>query len=126
MDQGTGISFAHDSGYFSSIVAFSIAGVNRPAVDVTTYADAGARIFDPSDVWDPGQVTVQIQFDPATLPSLLAGDAKETGTITWSNAAGTTWAADAFMVDFSVETGMEERNLADCTLQISGDWVVTP
>jgi len=75
----------------------------------------------PGDVVDPGELEVQFNFNPDTLPP-LEGSA-ESCTITFDE--GATWSGSAFMREFSVGVPMDGVMSGRAILAFSGNITVT-
>ncbi len=123
-DQGAGISITFASGFFGTITSMSYSGITREAIDITTFAESGGKTYAPSDLYDLGELEIEMLFAPATSPHVL-GSAAETCTVTWSNSAGTTWAASAFMTNYApAASDSQDRVRASATLKFSGDLTI--
>lgn len=134
-DQATGISITFDSGFFAMITDVSWDGISRGSIETThseTSPTNGAvwRTFQPSELIDAGSLQVEIQFEKNTTPPWDA--AAETCTVTFPQASvetgsAATWAASAFMTDFSYNANPLSDDLmsATCTLKFSGAITIT-
>ena len=100
-DKGAGVSIAFDTNFLANATSFNWSGIERESVDTTTLATTGGMTKEPADLYDPGQWTTEILFDPDDVPSLTALAASETLTVTLTDTGGTTWAANAFMTSYS-------------------------
>lgn len=98
-DQGTGITLTFGTTSFTGeITDISRTGYSRPAVQTThsSTADSGntpldgdgpnARIFIPSDLYDEGEVDVEVHFNAEQDLAGLKKAASETITITFPDA----------------------------------------
>ncbi len=118
---GTGSSISFNSTYFAQILDISWSGVSRAAIDTSHFgiaavtADFGNKTFLPGDHSDPGELTVEFNFNPDTAPPIDA--AKESTTVTFKD--GATWTGSAFMTDFSFSCPYEDRMTATATLKFT-------
>jgi hypothetical protein len=125
-DKGTGVAIAFDSSFLGDAVSFNWTGIAREAVNVTTLATTDGMTYEPADQYDPGEWSAEILFDPADAPSIQALAAAETITVTWSNAAGTTWACEGFMTNMDINAAdSTDRVRASLTGKFSGDITIT-
>lgn len=125
-DQGTGISITFDTGFLGSILSMSWTGISREVIEVTTFATAGGRSFELSDLYDAGEIECEILFNPADAPKVLSSAASETVTVTYSNSGATTWAASGLLrnIDVSAPEAIG-RVLATATLKLTDEITVT-
>lgn len=119
---GTGTTITFNSGFFAEILSANWSGFERAAIDTTNFATTTARTFIPGDLYDPGEIEVELAFQPDT--ELPLDQAAETVTITWPD--GSTWAGSAFMRAGSITAPLEEKMTATATLKFSGAITVTP
>ncbi len=125
-DVGTGAAITFASGYFGEITGFSMDGMERPSIDTTHLGTTNARTFIPGDLYDPGELAVELQFDTQTLPPFSA--TAETVTVTFPLTSGgttTTWAASGFLTSFNYDVPLEDLNTASATVKLSGQVTVT-
>lgn len=121
LELGTGTTIAFDTGFFAEIVSIDWSGITREAIDSSHFGTSAWRTFQPADLVDPGELQVEIHFDPDDTPA--HGGAAETCTITWPDT--TTWAASAFMTNFEITGEFEGKLTATATLKFSGAITVT-
>lgn len=127
VDNGTGASITFGtSGFSANITAINGEDITRPEIDTTHLGTTTARTFIPGDLYDPGGVTFDLQFDPDDFPPI--GSAAETVTITFPLSSGgssaATWAASGFMTAFSYGVPLEALMTGTATVKFSG--VITP
>lgn len=121
-DQGHGIALSHDSGFYASgLRSVRWTGANRGEVDTTANDTENAKTNAPAELYDPGELQLGGFFNPAVQPALIAGDAAETATVTWTNAAGSTLAASGWMKSFEADgSQQEERVMFNAVIRLSG------
>lgn len=118
-DTGIGTAITFSTGFLSRVLSIEISGIEREELDGTTMASAGnAKTFLPADLYDPGEMTVEMQFDTDAAPP-IAG-AAETITITWPDAE--TWACSGFLKSMSVNAVPEEIMTATAVIKFTGPW----
>jgi len=120
---GFGLTMTYNSSFFAYIRVVSVNGISREAVD-TTHAgtSSGNATSIPSDIKRWGTIQVEGLLDHNTPPPI--DDAAETVTITYPLATGetvaATWAASAFMTEFSQSAPYDGICTFSATLTISG------
>ena len=130
---GTSITFA-DSGFTAEIVDIQIGGISREAVDVTEMSDTvgagniGGREFIPTRLADPGELTLEVHFDPDVTPPVNLPP--EQIDIDFPLAPGdltaAKWEALGFCTSYDAAVPLEDKMTATITIKISGDITITP
>ena len=123
----TGLTITFDSGFFAQITNVNWTGITRPAIKTShmgTAAPSSNQIandtFIPGDLIDPGSLEVEGHFNPDTDPPMdQAAAATCTVTIPGSTTPAT-WAASAFMTEFSIAMPLEDKMTFSATLKFSG------
>lgn len=128
IDNGTGASITFGTSSFSATVtAINGEAIERVAIETSHLGTTTARTFIPGDLFDPGEVSLELLFDPDNKPPL--NGAAETITVTFPVAAGetngATWAASGFVTGFSYGVPLEELMTGTMTIKLSGDITVT-
>lgn len=119
---GTGTTITFDSGFFAQILSVNHSGISRGSIDTTHMGTTTARTFAATDLFDAGELEVEIHFNPDTRPPI--DDAAETCTVTFPSTA--TLAGSAFMTGFQYGDPLEDKMTATATLKFSGDLTFTP
>ena len=135
VDIGTGtiITFA-TSAFTADLLSVDLSGITRESIETSHMGTAapGAgeianKTFIPGDLTDPGEISIEIHFNPETTPPIDA--AAEVITITWPLAAGQavagTWASSGFMTDFTITDPLEDKMTATATIKLSGPITLT-
>lgn len=112
---GTTLSFAGSNEFTAEITGFNLDGRELPVIDVSALSDTGFRKKISGKLEEPGQLSVEINFDPSDPPSV--GD-KGAITVTWPDA--TTLTGSGFVQSFSVNTPLEDKMTATFTFQFDG------
>ena len=127
VDLGTGLSLTFGtSGFTANLLSVNGQDISRPAIQTTHLGTTTAHTFIPGDLYDPGGVEIEFQFDPDDYPPI--DQPAETITVTYPLSSGGTtaanWAASGFMTDFSWGAPLEELMTGSATLKLSG--AITP
>lgn len=119
--KGHGTTIAWETGFFATILGISLGGVERAAVLTSHFGTTNYKTFEPADLTDPGEITVEIQHDTAKAPPVL--EAAETLTITWPDSQ--TLACSGFMTGYEFSAVDEElvRATARIKLTSTPTWV---
>lgn len=123
--QGTYVSFGTA---LHTATGFKITGVNHGgmtrAVADATHMLSSAKEFVASSIYDPGELSVEVLFDPAVKPTTdLANVAtNQTVNVYWANGgtAVTLWSAFGYMTQFEAGAQMEEMMSGTVTIKLSG------
>jgi len=123
-DVGAGIALTFNSGFFAEILSVDGPSLTRDPVETThSTSSNNAKTFIPSDFYDPGELTVEINYDPDAEPPI--DQAAETVTITYPTPSGgmtgATVAGSGFMTAFTPSSPIEDRMTATATIKFSGD-----
>lgn len=118
-DTGLGTTIAFSSSFLARVQSMEISGIERAELESTTMAStAGGKTFLPGDLYDPGEMTVEMQFDTDAAPPITG--AAETVTITWPDLE--TWACSGFLKSISVNVTPEEIMTATAVIKFTGAW----
>ena len=130
VDVGTGTTITFGtSGFTANLMSVRWSGISRAAIDTshmgTTAAGAnqfGSRTFIPGDLVDPGELALEVQFNPQTNPPI--GAAAETITVTFPLVAGdatpASWACSGFVTAFEITDPLDDKMMATMTVKLSG------
>jgi len=127
-DIGTGTTVLFGtSGFTGHLLDVSWDGIERPSIDTSHLATVGFMTFIPGDLVDPGEISLELAFDPDDTPPIQAS--AETVTVTFPLFALTTpanWAASGFMRTFSFSSPLEEKMTATTAVKASAAITFTP
>ncbi len=115
---GTGTSITFESGFFAEILDITGPSMERPAIDTTHMGTTNARTFVPGDLYDGGELQVELAFAPGTFPPI--GQAASAFTITFPDSAASEWSGTGFLTSAENAIPLEERMTQSCTLKITG------
>lgn len=130
---GTTITFG-TSAFTANLMKVGWKGIKRGSIDTTHMGTAvvsgtkfGDRTYIPTTLSDPGEIDIEIHFNPDKLPPI--DKAAETITVTFPLATGLatapTWAGTGFMTEFSFEAPLEDKMTGTGKLKMSGNITIT-
>lgn len=127
VDLGTGasVTFATSS-FTANITSIGFSGMERASVDTSHLGTTTAMTFVAGDLYNAGELELEIQFDPDDFPPIKT--AAETITVTFANLGGTTpadWEFTGFCTGFSAGVPLEELMTGTITIKITGDITAT-
>ncbi len=115
---GTGSTIVFGtSGFTAEILDITPPGQTRESIDVSHQGTVGARRFLPGKLFDPGELSFDIQFNPDTDPP-IDQDA-ETVTITYPS--GAIHSFTGFMTAYNPAGPMEDKMTGTVTVKVDGD-----
>jgi uncharacterized membrane protein len=123
--QGTYVTFgsalATATGY--KITGVNHGGITRAVADAT-HMQSVAKEFVGSSIYDPGELSVEVLFDPAIKPTsdLTNVATNQTVNVYWA-AGGTAtqlWSAYGFATGFEAGAQMEDMMSGTLTIKLSG------
>jgi hypothetical protein len=120
MSEGIGtastVALTTDSGNYSGeVLSFSIDGEEVPVIDMTHMGTVAYREKVFGSLVEPPQLTVEINYDPASPPPLGVVD---TITVTWPDAS--TLIGTGAIVSRSSETPNEDKMTGNFVFQFDG------
>ena len=118
---GFGTALHTASGY--KITGVNHSGVSRAVADAT-HMLSSAKEFIGSAIYDPGELSVEVLFDPAIKPTAdLANVATgQVVSVYWASGGTTTtlWSAFGYATGFEASAAMEDMNSGTLTIKLSG------
>lgn len=128
-DQGFGTTITFQSGLFAEIRGVRRSGLARDSLETTHMGSTnGWRTFMPSDLKDPGEIEVDLLFDPATKMAAIKtaiAAAAETITITYPIKSGhtnpATDACSGFMTSFDSDDPHDAIMTGTAKLKLTGE-----
>lgn len=123
--QGTYVAFGTSlhsaTGY--KITGVSHGGISRAVADATHMVST-AKEFVASAIYDPGELSVEVLFDPSIKPTsdLQNVATNQVVTVFWANggSAVTQWTAFGFATGFEAGAQMEDMMSGTLTIKLSG------
>ena len=118
---GFGTALHTATGY--KITGVNHGGITRAVADAT-HMLSSAKEFVASSIYDPGELSVEVLFDPSIKPTadLANVSTAQTVNVYWA-AGGTTtqlWSAYGYMTQFEAGAQMEEMMSGTVTIKLSG------
>jgi hypothetical protein len=118
---GFGTALHTATGY--KITGVNHSGVSRAVADAT-HMQSSAKEFIGSAIYDPGELSVEVLFDPAVKPTAdLANVAtNQVVSVYWASGGTTTtlWSAFGYATGFEASAAMEDMNSGTLTIKLSG------
>jgi hypothetical protein len=116
-DLGHGAAITFSTGFLALLLSIDWTGISREAIETTVLGTTGGKTYMPGDNYDPGELSVEMQFASDAAPPITA--IAETVTLTFDDAE--TWAAEAFMTGYEITNITNEGVMtANATLKFSG------
>ena len=127
VDLGTGTTITFGtSGFTANVVSVDWDGIERASVQTSHLGTTTAHTFIPGDLYNPGEISLEIQFDPDDFPPI--DQAAETITVTFPLSSGgstaANWAGTGFATGFTAGVPLEELMTGTLTVKMSG--AITP
>lgn len=116
---GGSVTFGTSS-WSAAITNIEWGGLEREAIETTHLGTTTAKSFMPSDLYDPGDLTLTVNYDPNVPPPYTG--AAETITVTYPN--GATYAGSGFIVSFT-PGGMAVDELMEAEVKIKFTGAIT-
>jgi hypothetical protein len=123
-DIGTGTSIVFvTSGFDAEFLSVDWSGIARGVVDSSHLLTVNWRTFIPTDLVDPGEIQVEMAFDPSDQPPLH--ELPERIIVTFPVPAGlvtpANWQGDGFMSGFEFNVPLEDKMTGTGTLKMTGE-----
>jgi len=122
-DVGTGLSVAFGTTSFTAeIIGVNGNDVSREVIETSHLSTTTWKTFMPGDLTDPGELELEIAFDPDDTPPHT--NAAETVTVTFptptGKTSGATLACSMFLTSWNWGAPLEGKMTANITLKCSG------
>jgi len=115
-DIGTGASITMTGTFAARVLAINWSGWARGSVQSSDMATTVAHTFIPTRLYDPGELSVDIQLKTDEFPPIM----DVIGTVTLTFDDGETWAADGFATGFELAAPLEDMMTGTLTIKLSG------
>ena len=127
-DIGQGTYVVFGTALTAGTAGYRITGVNHGgmtrAVADATHMLSSAKEFLASSIYDPGELSVEVLFDPAIKPTtdLANVSTAQVVNVYWANGGSSTmlWSAYGYMTQFEAGAQMEEMMSGTVTIKLSG------
>ena len=125
--QGTFVTFGGIVGSGTAaykVNSVSLSGLTRDVVDASHLLTTGGKVFLASEMYDPGELTLEIHHDPSLNPlSILTNVAtNQVCTIAFANGGSSTlvWSAYALASSFEASAPKDDLMTGTLTLKLTG------
>lgn len=126
MDIGTGTTVAFATTSFApQVTNVSWDGISREEIDSSHMGTTGARTSIPGDLYDPGDLVLEIWFVSSELSGATEMWKKPAETMTLTFPDSGTFVASVFCTGFSLNDPMEDGMTATVTFKIADDITIT-
>jgi len=116
---GTGTVITFDASAIAEILDVSPPGMSRESIPVSHMGTTIAHRFLPAKLYDGGEVTLDIGFDPDFSLPFSEDETKEM-IITFPDSGSTTWTFNAFITNYEPTDPLEDRMTATFTFKVDG------
>lgn len=119
-DVGTGTTLTF-SGLDAQLELLSVehSGFSTVSVDTTHMGTSTARTFIPGNLYDPGILTCEFNWEPAHDVPTIAIDTS--GVVDYAGVGATdTWTFDGFLMDFTINSPLEDKMTATAVIKLTG------
>lgn len=126
-DEGHGATLAAGTSLWTAdITSMSWSGITREAIETSHLSTANAETFIPSDLHNPGALSLTVNYDPNVPPPYTG--AVETWTLTFpipsGGSTGATFAASGFITSFDIGD-IVNKSLISANIEIKFSGVIT-
>ena len=131
--QGTIISFGSVLGANTAVTSgtaaykltgLSWSGIERAVADATHMKTVGGKEFVASEIYDPGEISAEILFDPTIKPFADITNVATAQVLSVAFAAGGSatalWSAYGYVKGFEAGSQMEDMQTGTVTIKLSG------
>lgn len=113
-DVGTGTLVTY-GGFTMELLNVAHNGISRGSVQTSHMGTTVSHTYMPTDLYDPGQIVLEVHFKTTEAPPITAP--ASTLTVTFPDSE--TWLAPAFLQDFEYTDPLEEKMTATATFKVS-------
>jgi hypothetical protein len=122
-DQGYSTTITFSTGFCAEVLSVTWDGLERAAIDTTHMtSSSGWMTAIPSDLKNPGQLTVELLANPSTSPPISSS--AETITVTFPIPSGgvsaASWACSGFMISYTLNDPHDDRMTATAVIKFTG------
>lgn len=113
---GTTVTF---SGFTQEIVNIDNGGLATESIDTSHLGTTEARTFIGGDLYDPGELTMEVNHDPTYEP-VIGGDPAAISLDQHGLGAGNIWTGEAFLQSYNPSWPLENKMTATAVFKMSG------
>ena len=122
MAESTGFGITVSGLPTARLLSVNHGGMSRESIDYSNAASVdGWMEKKPGDIKDPGQLEVEIIFDPADLGAWLALLVAPAATVDVEYPDGVTVSGEAFLTEFEDEAPYDDKMTASATFEFTGE-----
>jgi len=122
--QGTTLKVGTAATTQFKITNINWSGIERAVVDASHMATVGGKSFVASEIYDPGELGVEVLFDPSVSPFGLLTNVTTSQAIEvrFANGGTTTslWSAFGYVSGFEAGSPVEDMQTGTLTIKLSG------
>jgi len=130
---GITIAFGTTTGFGTSflgeVLDVTPPSISRGSVDVSysglATATPKAKEFLPTKLYEWGELSVTVGFDPSYDVEAIMEAAVETITLTFADSGAATWIFDGFVTNIEPEAPLEDKATATVTIKVTSDVVIS-
>lgn len=122
MHIGTGTTVTFNAAAIAEILDVTPPGISRENVQSSHMGTVDAHTFLPVKLYDGGEVSLEIAFDPDM--SMPFADTVAAMVITFPDSGSTTWTFNAFVTGYEPADPLEDRMTATITFKVTGAIVI--
>lgn len=114
---GTGTTISLGGSSIAEILDVTPPGMARESVQTSHMGSTVAHSFLPTKLYDGGEVTLEIAFDPNWAVPI--SDDAASCVITFPDSGSSTWTFSAFVTGYEPADPLEDRMTASLTLKVA-------
>jgi hypothetical protein len=122
--QGTTLKVGTNATTQWQITNINWSGIERAVVDASHMATSGGKPFVASEIYDPGELGVEVLFDPSVSPFGLLTNVTTSQAIEvrFANGGASTalWSAFGYVSGFEAGSQVEDMQTGTLTIKLSG------
>lgn len=106
------------------LTGLSWSGIERASADATHMMTTGGKEYVASGVYDPGEISAEILFDPSVKPwtAITNTGTAQAVSVYFANGGDTTalWSAYGYLTGFEAGSQMEDMQTGTVTIKVTG------
>lgn len=122
--QGSTLQVGTNATTLFQITNINWSGIERAVVDASHMTTVGGKAFVASEQYDPGEIGVEVLFDPSVSPfGLLTNVATNQAMVVRFANGGTStamWSAFGYVSGFEASSPVEDMQSGTLTIKLSG------
>lgn len=106
------------------INSISLSGLSRDVIDASHMLTSGGKEFVASETYDPGELSVEIHFDPTIRPwtAITNASTNQAVSMYFANGGSSTlmWSAFGYMSGFEASVPKDDMMTGTVTIKLNG------